>query len=223
MLHSPLTFKVDGAQIRLRPVDVGQYTWLCQRGIRVRDDLAFHMDFESYHTATGRAPRLSRFYAAARSLFGLGSPLYEHFNSSFSFHFLLGAHRGDQTCHYTLNLRDYHGKVVWHFNRVFGAGALNPRGDTVDPLADGLSLPELNSIFLWLHGYIWGYSQTCPVENYSPFFRGVESICLVYGLKDGKFFERRLRSLKRYEAEVSQLADEIPLLLDGIDPLLDTV
>jgi len=223
MTNSLLEFEIDGAQIRLRPIEDGQYRRLFDRSNFIADDGMFYLRFGHCLRSAGLELQLGQIYVALRGLFGVGSATYDDYKCSFSYLFLLGAHKGGQTYHYTLDVGDLKGGMDWRFRRVQQKGDLRPRTHTADPLEDGLSREQLNAIIPWLYGNIRGYFKTIWTESQAPFYRFVPAVLLIYGLKDGQFFEQEFESEKKYKAEQKRLAEEIREGPDAIDELLETV
>ena len=175
-------------------------------GMRIEHDWRFYWSFEDELKAKGIYLNLAQIHATLKKLCGGSGYFYDHSKGSFSFPFSLKVKKENKNFAYLFMVSDSRGST--HFNIY---KLLEPDDDKYDrrwsrkPIEGEFSKKEIYGFIMRFCGYLADSFKTI-VKSYDEFFfKKVEASLILYGYKDGHFFEEGYDSREEYELAVKAL------------------
>lgn len=66
---------------------------------------------------------------------------------------------------------------------------------------------EINEFISYLYGYLVGVSEWVCQTQTQPFFKRIDSNHILYGYRNGEFFEEQIDSEEEYKAAIQSLEE----------------
>lgn len=139
-------------------------------------------------------------------LFGKSSDWIDDWKGSFSFPLLVKVQKPDSAFFYLLRIEDHRGSLEYRLYRVLEDGV-----NGVDvyvfqpPVESEFSNQEINEFIGLIHGFLTDATYFFSRQQFEPFFKRIDSNHILYGYRDGAFFEEEIDSLEDYQAAVRSL------------------
>jgi len=184
-----------------------QYYFLQENSISILDDY-MHLMFLSLDE-TLFCSSLSKMYSALKALFGESGRYYDYWKGSFSFPFLIHFSEEDEDIGYLMNVCDIKSSIYFRMAKLVRAGDKKFRRDRAhDPLEE-FSRREMNYCINYFAGFLSGYfSAAEKLLSREFFFRAVRVPLVLYGCRDGRFFDCQYES----EDELDEALEELESL-----------
>lgn len=182
-----------------RLTDEEDYT-LSQTSIPIASDLRFRLKFYFYRSRQEIALNLAKFYVVFKHLFGESSRFFDKWKSSFYFPVFLHVRRENGEFPYFLHLYNHRGVVEFNLFRYYKTMAENEdRYVYRQPLKSELSRQEINNFICYFYGYLQGRFEAMKDSYNQEFLKRVDSNLILFGYKDGHFFEEHYNDLTTYQ------------------------
>lgn len=180
-----------------------QYFSLRKNSIPIFDDYAhlihLSMDKELIFSS------FAKMYASLKWRFGECGKCYDDWKGSFSFPFLIHFKKGEEEFDYLMNLFNIRSSIEFRLSKLVQAGdeRLN-EGILHNPFAD-FPRDEINYVINYLVGFLTGYFEAVSKQTCEPFFGTVESNLIVFGCKDGAYFDDQYEDEKEFREAIQEL------------------
>lgn len=200
---SSLDIKVIDKVYKLIRLDNQAYYELRKIGIPIAEDYE-HL----IHLASDKEliySNMAKMYAALKSRFGESGTSYDDWKGSFGFAFLLSfAHEGKEHG-YLLNIYNMRSSIEFKLYKLPGAGE-----QSIDRHRFHAPFPEfprhaIRCVINYIVGFLSGYFESIEKWYDEPFFQTVQSNLIVFGFKDGHFFDEQYETEEDFDAAVKEL------------------
>ena len=200
-----INLECSGNHYRLSRLNDSQYYELWQNSIAIADDYGFYLDFYLYLRDRGENLNLAQIYVTLEKLCGESDRFFDDWKGSFSFPFSLEITKAGHKFDYLLNIYDHRGSLYLGIRKQ-----LQPQ-DSYDnmlihhPFPEEFSRQDINEFITCLYGYLWGYFDATKASYDQFFFKRVDSNGILFGYKDGNFFEEHYDAQETYAQAVKLL------------------
>lgn len=172
---------------------------------------------------------LPKAFLTLEYLFGSTMTFFDDWKGSFYFPLLVELSKKNGQFYYILKVYDHRGTLYFSWYRVVETGI-----DDYDiniyrePFELKFSQEEIKEFLSFFYGYLTGVSQQISKIPPSPFLKKVNSNLIIYGYRDGEFFEEQFDSTEDYQQAIKDFeevygnnlaenkATEVQLLLQKI-------
>ena len=146
-----------------------------------------------------------KMYITLKDIFGESGSYYDDYKGSFSFPFLISFQKGEKGYEYVMNIYNVRSAIEFNMAKLIHADDKTiERGILYRPF-DEFQESEITYVTNFLIGYLTGYFRMI-VKGYNEFFfHSVQSNLIVYGYKDGKFFQNHYDSQKKFDTAIQEL------------------
>ena len=191
--------------------------------IRLTDDQfrLFHKNAlginDDYHLSTYLArdnkliySNFPKIYATLKQLFGESGRFHDDWKGSFSFPFLIHFEETGQEYIYLLKIYNFRSFTEFKFAKVVSKQEAAQRHH--DPFPE-MTQAQITYFINHFVGFLTGYSESLDTKELSFFYHVVRSNGIVYGFKEGQFFNhsyedeeklnRAIDKLEAYKAKLS--------------------
>ena len=201
MFKKEIKFELETKSILLETIDSKTYHEYFQNSIPINEDGIFPILL--INSIKKEHPEIiyPHYYMALKSLFGESSRLYDDYKSSFGYLFSLKV--SDSL--YTLNLSDTKGVFTFYLKKILTTqDEFEKYGDMrkiyQEPF-DEFSDNDIKEFMARFIGFMVGYIEATKDTYNEEFIRYLDYCFLVYGYKDGAFFEKEYDDKKEKEQE----------------------
>lgn len=148
---------------------------------------------------------LSKMYITLKTIFGESSRSYDESKSSFSFPFLVCFKKGESEFEYLMKVCNYRSIVEFRIYKLVLPGTkLAKQGGQHEPFKE-FPKEEINYFITYLTGFLTGFFHTTGHEYNVPFFKMVRSNLVLFGYKDGRFFDEDYEERKDFDKALAEL------------------
>lgn len=138
------------------------------------------------------------------------SRIRDTWKSSFLFPFLLTGTWNQQGLLYLFRINNYRGSLEMSLRRLMAFDHTDMERYVLrKPLEDELPQQAIDELCEWMYGFLVGYFSTIPLDWIEPFYQRVDSNLILFGFKDGAFFQWQYQDPDVYEATVQQIQPQI--------------
>ena len=203
-----INIECSGNHYRLCRMNDSQYYELWKNSIPIADDYGFYLDFYLYLSHEGKSLNLAQIYVTLKELCGESGQFFDDWKGSFSFPFFLEVSKAGHKFDYLLDIYDHRGSLY------FGICKQLQPYDSYDfrlihqPFSEEFSRQDINKFISYFYGYIQGYFEARQDTYKQFFFKRVDSNGILFGYKDGNFFEEHYDSSENYEQAVKLLEND---------------
>lgn len=196
-----IEFTLDRVNYRLTRLDLDEFLRLNKRALHISDDYGFYLSLHRMLRAQDKDLNFAQVYAALTMLAGQSSKWVDDWKGSFAFLFLVHLQREDgRRFEYLLNIYNHRDALYYGLRKILPDGEMNfDMRLLYKPFEEEFSCLEINGFIAWLHGYLIGFFRSSKKYWTQPFFHRVDSNLILFGYKDGEFFERRCESEEEYD------------------------
>ncbi len=190
-MKSPSFFNLEksGLQVKIEKLsNQAFYNLVNSDFAAVHEDYGFlmYLDYNFYEKYDFTLPKI---YTALYTLYGKHNG-YDDYKCSFSYRFRLKVINGGNVYTYLLSLMDIKGNPPYFtFYRPLGKDELDKKGYYQQPVETEFSKEAMKEFMAYFVGYLLGTFNSVKDSFKKPFFRTVPYCYVIYGFKEGKFFE----------------------------------
>jgi hypothetical protein len=146
-----------------------------------------------------------KMYVTLKHIFGESGSYYDDYKGSFSFPFLIYFKKGEEEFGYAMNIYNVRSVIEFNMAKLIHADDKTAIRGIFNHPFDEFPESEITYVINFLVGYLTGYFRML-VEGYNEFFfHSVQSNLIVYGYKDGKFFQNHYNSQKKFDNAIQEL------------------
>jgi len=206
MRGTVINVAVDNILCRCSRLDGKEHFELEKNSLAIADDYGFYMRFYHFLEQRGDYLNFAQIYATLKSLCGESGKGYDDWKGSFSFPFLVEVKKGEKIFRYLLNIFNYRDSLYFGIRKP-----LQPDDDKFDrqlihqPFEDEFSREEINSFITSFYAYLVGFFREIKPSYDEFFFKRVDSNGILFGYKDGQFFQEHYNSPEEYKKAVMML------------------
>ncbi|MEI7695163.1 MAG: hypothetical protein WCI64_05905 [Chlorobium sp.] len=146
-----------------------------------------------------------KMYVTLKHIFGESGSYYDDYKGSFSFPFLIYFKKGEEEFGYAMNIYNVRSVIEFNMAKLIHADDKTATRGILNHPFDEFPESEITYVINFLVGYLTGYFRML-VKGYNEFFfHSVQSNLIVYGYKDGKFFQNHYDSQKKFDEVIQEL------------------
>lgn len=180
-----------------------QYVMLGQNSISIADDDYFLMSLYSKRKFIFHS--LSKMYATLKHLFEESGDCYDDWKGSFSFPFLVSFERNGEEFDYLMNIHNVRSGIEFSLRKLIKADDKN-----FDVMIRHKPFPEfkikqINDFLICFIGYLTDYYEANKLDYEAVFYKTVQSNLIIFGHKNGEFFDWQCDDPDEFEAEIKKL------------------
>lgn len=149
---------------------------------------------------------LSRTYAACKALFGERGRFYDDWKGAFSFPFLISFEVDEETVGYLMNLFNFKTSVEFRIDKLIPDEDETFERDIYHEPLEEFPRSEINYLINYLAGFLTGYFESVKDSLTEEFSFFVRSNLIVYGFRDGRFFDTQYEDDEEFYRVVQSLA-----------------
>jgi hypothetical protein len=210
-IRNQVNLESKGIKYQLWRLDDTEYQKLRDNSLPIEDDYKFYIDLDLSERDNKDRLNLAEIFITLEWVFGESSISFAEGKGSFSFPVLLILEKPTGTFYYLMDIADHRGTVYYRMYRLLEndiEGYENYR--TREPFELEFCRQEINYFLSYLHGYISGCFEVVklvtPVE---PFFRKISSNLILYGRRDGEYFQEQHEIPEIFHASIKSLETEL--------------
>lgn len=195
---------IDGRIYKLIRLNDDQFYVLNKNSISIIDDYTHLMSLsrvdEIIYSST---PKM---YITLKYLFGEHGDYYDDWSGTFSFPFLIYFQKGKEEFVYLMNIYDIRSSIDFKIARLIEEDDERfERGILHKPFEE-FPRQEINYIINYFVGFLSGYFESCLSNQYDEFFfKIVKSDLILFGYKDGRYFEDEYETEEEFDAAIQEL------------------
>jgi hypothetical protein len=148
-----------------------------------------------------------KMYITLKDIFGESGKCYDDYKGSFSFPFLISFQKGEEKYEYVMNIYNVRSAIEFNMAKLIHADdKTTERGILYHPF-DEFPESEITYFINYIVGYLTGYFRMLMKEYDEFFFHSVQSNLILYGYKDGNFFENQYEDEDEFDVAIQELKD----------------
>ncbi len=193
MPEKKLTMNIGEKKCKLSTITATEYYDLSKQSIPIFEDYAHYIDLSSL--LESKAPNFNhpRFYVALKGMFGESGEFYDDYKCSFGYQFLIVVADGGKESKYILNFCDLKGDFSFYFRKLLitpeELEKYKDRDILHEPL-DDFSKDEMAHFMGYFIFYLVGFIESYEEYYDEEFTKSLNYNFMIYGYKNGKFFEK---------------------------------
>jgi len=130
-----------------------------------------------------------KMYVAMKLLFGESGEHYDDWKGSFSFPFLISFQKNGLEYEYLMNVYNFRKSIEFRVMKLIPASEKSFDRTVEHKPFDEFPKTEINNVISYFVGYLTGAFEILSLRYDTPFFKVVESENIIFGYKEGCFFE----------------------------------
>jgi hypothetical protein len=194
-------FHLKGFDVSLVRLTDLQYYKLGRRSIAIFDDGYFMMKLARSARRDGGGLDFPRVYFILKLVYGRSGYAYDDWKGSFAFPFAIDVIKGDHVFPYLLKIHNHRSILEFSIRKVVGDKS-QADGIYHHPFTEEFSREEINYFLAFFYGYLEGRLEVA-LENgarMTKFIHKVDSNLILYGCRQGQFFEEQYDDEDEFEA-----------------------
>ncbi len=205
-MRNVIYFELDNIHYKLTRLDDCEYHELWKRSIPIGNDYGFDMSFSLYLIRRGHHLNLAQLYTALKYLCGESGTFFDDWKSSFSFPFSLDISRENGQFAYLFRIGDYKGGLDYSIRKIVEPDDYRyDRSVIRQPFENEFSREEINYFIAYFYHYLLGFFEAIKDRHHEFFFKQVQTNLLLFGYRNGTFFEEQYDSPEEYEQAVKAI------------------
>jgi hypothetical protein len=195
---------IDGRIYKLIRLNDDQFYVLNKNSIPIIDDyihlmLLYSVD-EIIYSST---PKM---YITLKSLFGEHGDDYDDWSGTFSFPFLIHFREGEEEFEYLMNIYDIKSSIDFKIAKLIeDEDERFEKGIHHKPFEE-FPREKINYVINYFVGFLTRYFESCLNNQYDEFFfKIVRSDLILYGYKDGRYFDDEYETEEKFDAAIQKL------------------
>lgn len=208
----PLNIRVENTHCRLTRLDDDRYVQLAGNSVPIKEDIGFQMDLILHDRRRGKHVSLGEYYAAFEAVFGESGQLYDDYKGAFSFPFEVSVFKTEAVYLYLLNVLNWRSTVEFRFSKVISPEVVTDEMDRMvirPPFSDEFSADDMNKVVAFLYGFVEGAVGTFRRFPIDEFVKKLESNLILFGYKNGAFFEEQYDDPEEFSAAWKQVSTAV--------------
>jgi hypothetical protein len=192
MPKKELAINLAEKEYKLSTITAVEYCDLSEQSIPIFEDYTHYLFLSSLLESEAPDFNHPRFYTALKGMFGESSEYYDDYKCSFGYQFLIVVVDGDKESKYMLNLCDLKGGFSFYFRKLL----LTPEElekyknrDILYKPFDDFSKDEMAHFMSYFMFYLVGFMKSYEEYYDEEFIKSLDYNYMIYGYKNGKFFE----------------------------------
>ena len=214
MSDSHRSSKADRRQLHLRrdKTDIQYHLWrlteeeyrqLRSNSLPIKRDGGFFIQFMLSEHGNPDRLTLPKAFLSLESSFGKTSDWFDDWKGSFYFPLLLAVKKPVGQLFYLMSIYDHRGCLEYLLYHILENGI---EGHDVDiyhqPFEHEFSREEINEFIVYLYGYLVGVTEILVKLPIQSFLKHIDSNHILYGYRDGDFFEEEIKLEEEYKAAI---------------------
>lgn len=152
-------------------------------------------------------PSYAKMFATLKVLFGENSKYYFDHKGSFLFPFVIYFKNGEEEFGYEMDIYNFRSSIEFQFAKLISVDEVkNGIGVFQKPFEEFPQM-EMDYIRNFMLGFLKGFFKTGMKQYDEFFYQTVRSNLIVFGFKDGCFFDNDYEDLEEFEKAVQELED----------------
>lgn len=203
-----LNLKRGDISFNLWRLSDSEYSLLRENSLPIKENLLFL--FILYLDEQDDPSRLTlpKALLTLEYLFGQTTTFLYDGKGSFSFPLLVELNKKNGQFYYILKVYDHRGYLYFNWYRVVETGIDDYDVNIYrEPFALEFSQEEIKDFLSYFYGYLTGVSLQFTKIPPSPFLKKIESNYIIYGYRDGDFFEEQFDSVEDYQQAIKDFED----------------
>ena len=200
-----INIEIGGNHYRLSRLNDDRYYELWQNSIAIADDYGFYLDLYLYLRERGESLNLAQIYVSLEKLCGKSGNFFDDWKGSFSFPFSLEVSKPGDRFDYLLNIYDHRGSLYFGIRRQLQSHESYELMPIYQPFPEEFSRKEINRFVAYFYNYLRGYFEATQGLYEDFFFKQIDSNEILFGYKDGVFFEDNYDDYETYKEAVKLL------------------
>ncbi|UIE38884.1 hypothetical protein [Leptodesmis sichuanensis] len=185
-----------------------EFRQLRSRSVPIRTDGMFLLQIMLSERNNPNRLTLPKALLILERLFGKSSDWIDDWKGSFSFPLLMKIQKPDSAFFYLLRIEDHRGSLEYRLYRVLEDGTAGVDAYMFQsPVESEFSNQEINEFISLVHGFLTDAIYFFCKQQFEPFFKRIDSNHILYGYRDGAFFEEEIDSPEDYQAAVRTLEE----------------
>ena len=150
---------------------------------------------------------LSRMYVALKEIFGESGNYYDDWKCSFSFPFLIYFQKENEEFGYLMNIYNVRSSIEFNPAKLISAGDDTANRNALhEPFAE-FPREEMNYFINYFIGYLTGRFEWISKRYNEFFFLAVMSNNILFGYKDGHYFDTHYEDEQDFDAAIQELEE----------------
>lgn len=211
-MYKPITFKTDVATYHLAHLNDMLYALLWEQSVAIHDESYWNLFLlkQSLERHGEQPLQFGQIYVALKHLCGHeSSAVRDTWKSGFLFPFLLTGTWNQQGLLYLLRIATYRSSLEMSLRRLMAVDHTSLDRHVIrQPLENELPQAAITELCMRLYGFLEGYIRTIPHNAIEPFYRCINSNLILFGYRDGAFFEQHYDDPDDYAAAIDALQQE---------------
>lgn len=216
-------------QFRLWRLSEEEYHQLRQHSLPIKEDGFFLLQLFLSERQNPNRLTLPKAFLTLEHLLGQSSDFLDNWKGSFNFPLLLVLKKPAGQFFYLFRVHDHRGSLCFPLYRILENGVSGYDLNICrEPFELEFSRKEINEFLCYFYGYLSGSAEAVSRLPRLPFLKRVESDLILYGYKEGDFFEEQMNSEGEYRAAIQRFEEvygslEIEEKSRDIQPLLKQI
>lgn len=190
---------------RLIRLNDEQYFLLRKNSIAISEDYSHLMSLSMNRDIIYSS--FSKMYVTLKALFGESGKYYDDWKGAFSFPFLIHFHKGEEEFGYVMNLMSLRSSVEFHMARLIHADDDKFRRDILHEPFEEFPRDEIRYFINFFIGFLSGYFKATAELYTDPFFKTVDSNLILFGYRDGHFFDEQYDNSDEFDDAIRKLTE----------------
>ncbi len=206
--HNPvknisINIKTNIRTYKLIRLNDEQYYLLRKNSISVRQDyshlISLFLDKQIIYSS------LSRMYITLKKLFGESGNYYDNWKGSFSFPFLIYFCSDEEIFGYLMNTYNTRSSIEFAIAKLIHADDQQYDRNVLHEPFEEFPREEINYFIDFFVGFLTGYFETIKSKINEFFFQTVQSNLILFGCKNGCYFDNQYDNEKEFHQEIQAL------------------
>jgi len=180
-----------------------QFYELHNNSIPIFDDYGHLMSLNRYENTI--FPNFSKIYVTLKKIFGESGKYYDDWKNSFSFPFLIYFKKDEEQFVYLMNIFNIRSSIEFSIRKVIHIDDETYKKDVLHDPFEEFPREEINYFIEYLAGYLTGYFKSLEKQYDEPFFKTVESNLILFGYKDGSYFDDQYDNEEEFHQAIREL------------------
>ena len=147
----------------------------------------------------------AKMYASLLWQFDESGKCYDDWKCSFSFPFLIYFKNGEEEFGYLMNIINIRSAIEFRLYKLVKSDDEKFKSDSYYNSFDDFPQVEINYVNNYVAGFLSGIFEVIKKQTCEPFFGTVGSNLIVFGCKDGKYFNNQYEEEEQFHEAIKEL------------------
>lgn len=147
----------------------------------------------------------SKMYVTLKDLFGESGKYYDDWKGSFSFPFLITFQKGEEQFGYLMNLHNIRSSIEFKIAKLIHEDDERLERNILHNPFEEFPREEITYFFNYFVGFLTGYFESVSKRYDEFFFKTAESNLILFGYKDGCYFDNQYDNEEEFRAAILKL------------------